>query len=147
MNNLSFDYFQHLAKGFAIYKETLNDDNKVIYPVLGLVSESGEVADKIKKIMRDTNIPLKDLSMETKVEIMKRHKLERSALDIANLIIEKKGEINSERMKVLLESLSYRQELNVKREMLKEAKARELYLYTVTVLLFFLVLLFSIYFT
>lgn len=71
MNNLSFDYFQHLAKGFAIYKETLNDDNKVIYPVLGLVSESGEVADKIKKIMRDTNIPLKDLSMETKVEITK----------------------------------------------------------------------------
>ena len=63
--------------------------------------------------------------METKVEIMKRHKLERSALDIANLIIEKKEEINSERMKVLLESLSYRQELNVKREMLKEAKARE----------------------
>lgn len=71
MNNLSLDYYQHEAKKFAIYKDNLSDDNNVIYPVLGLVSESGEVADKIKKIMRDTNIPLRDLSVETKTEISK----------------------------------------------------------------------------
>ena len=71
MNQLSLDYYQHEAKKFAIYKDNLSDDNNVIYPVLGLVSESGEVADKIKKIMRDTNIPLKDLSVETKTEISK----------------------------------------------------------------------------
>jgi len=71
MNHLSFDYYQHEAKKFAIYKDNLSDDNNVVYPVLGLVSESGEVADKIKKIMRDTNIPLRDLSVETKTEISK----------------------------------------------------------------------------
>ena len=107
-----------------------------------------ESLDRGIKLCRLNGMQIQELSlMETKVEIMKRHKLERSALDIANLIIEKKGEINSERMKVLLESLSYRQELNVKREMLKEAKARELYLYTFSVLSFFLVLLFAIYFS
>lgn len=71
MNHLSFDYFQHEAKKFAIYKENLSDDNNVLYPVLGLLSESGEVADKFKKIMRDTKLPLRSLPMDKKVEIQK----------------------------------------------------------------------------
>ena len=71
MNHLSFDFYQNQAKKFAIFKENLSDDNNVIYPVLGLVSESGEVADKIKKIMRDTNIPLRSLSAEIKLEVSK----------------------------------------------------------------------------
>jgi len=70
MNNMSLDYFQHEAKKFAIYKENLSDDNNVIYPVLGLLSESGEVADKFKKIMRDTKMPLRNLPMDTKLDIL-----------------------------------------------------------------------------
>ncbi len=71
MNHMSLDFFQHEAKKFAIYKKNLSDDNNLIYPVLGLLSESGEVADKFKKIMRDTKLPLRSLPMPTKTEIAK----------------------------------------------------------------------------
>jgi len=43
--------YQHQASKFAIY----NDADIVVYPALGLVSEAGEVAGKIKKILRDQN--------------------------------------------------------------------------------------------
>lgn len=42
--------YQVQAMNFAIFK----DEYKVMYPVLGLVNEAGEVAGKIKKVMRDT---------------------------------------------------------------------------------------------
>ena len=45
----TFDMYQRAALTTAIFSE----DVAVIYPTLGLVSEAGEVADKIKKILRD----------------------------------------------------------------------------------------------
>ena len=49
---MDFDYYQIEARKTAIYP---NKDENFIYPTLGLVGESGEVAEKIKKILRDKN--------------------------------------------------------------------------------------------
>lgn len=46
---LTFNNYQKYARETAIYKDG------IFYPALGLCSESGEVADKIKKIYRDNN--------------------------------------------------------------------------------------------
>ena len=46
---LTFNDYQKFARETAIYKDG------IFYPALGLCGESGEVADKIKKIYRDNN--------------------------------------------------------------------------------------------
>ena len=46
---MTFDEYQEFARATAIYPE----DCKVVYPTLGLCCEAGEVAEKIKKHMRD----------------------------------------------------------------------------------------------
>lgn len=47
--NWNLNNYQMQARKFAIYPERMN----IIYPALGLAGESGEVADKVKKIYRD----------------------------------------------------------------------------------------------
>ena len=49
---MDFDNYQIEARKTAIYP---NKDKNFVYPTLGLVGESGEVAEKIKKILRDKN--------------------------------------------------------------------------------------------
>ena len=49
---MDFDNYQIEARKTAIYP---NKYKNFIYPTLGLVGESGEVAEKIKKILRDKN--------------------------------------------------------------------------------------------
>jgi NTP pyrophosphatase (non-canonical NTP hydrolase) len=46
---MGFDDYQRAALATAAYGEA----NRVIYPALGLASEAGEVAGKIKKVLRD----------------------------------------------------------------------------------------------
>jgi len=46
---MTFDEYQEFARSTAIYPE----DCRVVYPTLGLCGEAGEVAEKIKKHMRD----------------------------------------------------------------------------------------------
>lgn len=46
---MEFHRYQQLSRDTAIYPET----HRIIYPVLGLASEAGEVADKVKKVIRD----------------------------------------------------------------------------------------------
>jgi NTP pyrophosphatase (non-canonical NTP hydrolase) len=48
---MTFNDYQENAVRTAIYGE----GNKVIYPTLGLCGEAGEVAEKIKKVLRDKN--------------------------------------------------------------------------------------------
>ncbi|MFP4514390.1 MAG: nucleoside triphosphate pyrophosphohydrolase family protein [Parcubacteria group bacterium] len=47
---MNFLDYQQESRKTALYPE---QDNNYIYPTLGLVGESGEVAEKIKKIIRD----------------------------------------------------------------------------------------------
>lgn len=46
---MTFDEYQRLALSTAIYPT----ESGVVYPVLGLAGEAGEVADKVKKTIRD----------------------------------------------------------------------------------------------
>lgn len=61
---MTINEYQNKAVKTAIY----GSGNAIIYPTLGLSGESGEVADKVKKVLRDHN---GEFSIETKVELAK----------------------------------------------------------------------------
>jgi NTP pyrophosphatase (non-canonical NTP hydrolase) len=50
MSDLTFSEYQEKAKETALYP---NLGNNPYYPALGLTGEAGEIANKVKKIMRD----------------------------------------------------------------------------------------------
>ena len=62
---MDIETYQEKAKKTALYP---NAGTNFIYPTLGLVSESGEVAGKIKKVIRDKNGIIDE---NTKMEIKK----------------------------------------------------------------------------
>lgn len=62
---MDFNEYQVESKKTALYP---NQGNNFIYPVLGLAGESGEVSEKIKKIIRDNNGVVTD---EKRAEIKK----------------------------------------------------------------------------
>ena len=60
------DMYQQVAKQTAIYPR----EQAIIYPTLGLTGEAGEVANKVKKIIRDDNNKInKGLVQEISAEI------------------------------------------------------------------------------
>lgn len=61
---MTLNEYQQKALETAIYPEQY----KVIYPALGLTGEAGEVADKVKKVIRDGHGQLSD---EKRLEIAK----------------------------------------------------------------------------
>ena len=62
--SLGFDIYQQMAKTTAIYPESA----KITYPSLGLAGETGEVCEKIKKVIRDCGGEVSD---EKRKEIAK----------------------------------------------------------------------------
>ena len=62
---MDFKEYQGLARSTAIYP---NIGNNFIYPTLGLCGESGEVAEKVKKIIRDDQ----GIVTEEKRELLKK---------------------------------------------------------------------------
>ena len=59
---MNFETYQTEARKTAIY-DKLN--HSVIYPTLGLSGETGEIANKVQKVLRDnTEFPVDDLSRE-----------------------------------------------------------------------------------
>jgi NTP pyrophosphatase (non-canonical NTP hydrolase) len=51
---MNINEYQQQASKTAIYQ------NKLIYPTLGLVGEAGEIANKVKKILRDNSGELQE---------------------------------------------------------------------------------------
>lgn len=49
---MTFEEYQQKSRKTAVYP---NAGNNFIYPTLGLAGEAGEVAEKIKKVLRDNN--------------------------------------------------------------------------------------------
>lgn len=48
---MTLNDYQKEALKTAVYPE----DKRIIYPALGMCGEAGEVADKVKKVIRDNN--------------------------------------------------------------------------------------------
>ena len=68
-DNLSINEYQKLAIETASYPDR---GSNMIYPVLGLVGEAGETADKIKKFYRNLGITdAKKLNTEQKLGLAK----------------------------------------------------------------------------
>ena len=61
---MTLNEYQEHALETAIYPA----ESRIIYPTLGLTGVAGEVADKVKKIIRDNH---KEFTAEKKAEIMK----------------------------------------------------------------------------
>lgn len=61
---MTLNEYQEAAIKTAVYGE----GQTIIYPTLGLAGESGEVADKVKKVLRDNNGIFTD---DIKLEIVK----------------------------------------------------------------------------
>ncbi|MBI5147681.1 MAG: nucleoside triphosphate pyrophosphohydrolase family protein [Parcubacteria group bacterium] len=63
---MTFEEYQKLSRKTAAYPKLAGGE--FVYPLLGLCGESGEVAEKLKKVLRDKN---GDIDEETKKEIAK----------------------------------------------------------------------------
>ena len=62
---MNFDEYQREARRTAVYP---NLDENFIYPTLGLCGEAGEIAEKVKKIIRDDN---GEMTYEKRIELKK----------------------------------------------------------------------------
>ena len=88
--------------------------------------------DRALKICELNGLSVLELSLlEKKVDLMRSNNLERSALGVADILLTKKDQISSNRMKLLLESLNYKSDLELNRKKLEEAQSREFVFYIV----------------
>ena len=60
-NFMTFEEYQKESRRTALYP---NKDNNFVYPTLGLSGEAGEVAEKIKKVLRDKGGVMDDATRE-----------------------------------------------------------------------------------
>ncbi|MCH4147083.1 MAG: nucleoside triphosphate pyrophosphohydrolase family protein [Prevotella sp.] len=66
MTKMTFNDYQDAAYKTALYPQNL----KILYPLIGLAGETGEVAEKIKKVLRDNNgVFSEDKKMEIAKEL------------------------------------------------------------------------------
>lgn len=74
----SFDHYQeHCAAHFAFYPGML------LYPALGLAGEAGEVVEKVKKLIRDDEMPMDEGFDTTELDAEKRLAI---ALEIGDVL-------------------------------------------------------------
>ena len=58
----SLDQYQEQSREFALYPQM---GRNFVYPALGLAGETGEVCDKIKKVIRDKGGVVDDATLES----------------------------------------------------------------------------------
>lgn len=66
---MNFNEYQTIAKTTALYPRV---GSNFIYPTLGLVGEAGEVAEKVKKLIRDKQIEDSALLSQTDKEAIQK---------------------------------------------------------------------------
>ena len=59
-HEMSLNEYQRKARSTAIYPASC----AILYPTLGMVGEAGEVANKVKKILRDNKFDRDDIAKE-----------------------------------------------------------------------------------
>ena len=62
---MDLNQYQELARSTAIYPT----EHRIVYPALGLAGEAGEVAEKIKKMLRD-GTPEEDVQVALAKELL-----------------------------------------------------------------------------
>ena len=60
MYQMTFEEYQIEAEKTAIYPK----EHEIVYPALGLAGEAGEVANKVKKMLRDGKFDREDVAAE-----------------------------------------------------------------------------------
>lgn len=94
MSVTTLDHYQQKATKTAIY----GAGNKITYPILGLLGEAGEIANKYKKVLRDNNGELTEEKRDTLLDELGdvlwycaalANDLETTLSDVANRNIEK----------------------------------------------------------
>ena len=101
---MTFEEYQNKSRETAIYPSL---GSNFIYPTLGLVGESGEVAEKIKKILRDKEGVINEDS---------RKEIAKELGDVLWYLAQLSSELNlslDDIAKMNIEKLSSRKERNV----------------------------------
>lgn len=75
---MSLNAYQKGALETAVYPK----EYKIIYPALGMNGEAGEVADKVKKVLRDSEIIVRDGSGAIVIPGEKRKELAKEVGDV-----------------------------------------------------------------
>ncbi|MDD4606851.1 MAG: nucleoside triphosphate pyrophosphohydrolase family protein [Patescibacteria group bacterium] len=79
---MDFKEYQEKSRKTALYP---NLNNNFVYPTLGLVGEAGEVAEKIKKVIRDD---------DSKITLEKREEIKKELGDVLWYIAQVCTELN-----------------------------------------------------
>ena len=101
---MTFEEYQNKSRETAIYPSL---GSNFIYPTLGLVGESGEVAEKIKKILRDKEGVINEDS---------RKEIAKELGDVLWYLAQLSSELNlslDDMAKMNIEKISSRKERNV----------------------------------
>ena len=89
-----------------------------------------EALDRGIKVAMLNGFSIKEIDLlKQKLKILKDNRLERSAVDVAEKIIKKSKFFQKKRMSSLFESIEYKSELITNRQILKDLKSRQLFIY------------------
>lgn len=75
---MEINEYQKMALETAVYPKEF----KTIYPALGMNVEAGEVADKVKKVLRDSEVIVRDGSVAIILPDAKREELAKEVGDV-----------------------------------------------------------------
>ena len=107
-----------LAKHY-LRRSQIQSEQDSLYSALGSIDKALKICD-----LNGLSVLEIDL-LDRKIELLESNKLEKSALGTASILFEKKGTLSDDRMDMLLESLSYKAELDINQRALEQARSRE----------------------